>query len=66
MSVDCDPLIAVPQLYIVAVNVLLGVLFGFFVVRAMKLEPSLDVAVTPDDVRAIVLHGTAPPSFNGT
>ena len=41
----CDPLIAVPQVYVMAVDILLRLLFGFFVVFAKELNAVLYATV---------------------
>ena len=56
----CDPAIQLPKLYVMAVHVLLGAVFGFFIVRATKLESCLDMAIWPNGVGAVFLHGPPP------
>jgi hypothetical protein len=40
-----DPVIGLPELYVVAVNQLLGALFGYLVVRAKQVNAFPDVPV---------------------
>jgi len=51
-----DPAVALPQLYVLAVNQSHGALFRFILVFAKQVDAVEDVAVRPNDVRAILLH----------
>jgi hypothetical protein len=57
---DHDALIAVPQLNVVAVYVLLGLLFGRLIVFAEKLYAVFDVTVWCNYVDSIITHGRFP------
>jgi hypothetical protein len=51
-----DPAVALPQLYIVAVSQSHGALFGFILVLAEQVNAVEDMAVRPNDERAVLLH----------
>jgi hypothetical protein len=57
MMEDRNPLVAVPEFYVVAVHILLGVLFCFLVIGAPKFVTVQHVSVLADNKGAIVLHG---------
>jgi hypothetical protein len=51
-----DHMSVMPQLYVMTVHILLGAVLGFLIVRAIKLETLLDVAIVPDDIRPVFAH----------
>ena len=52
----CDPSVALPKFHILAVNQSDSALFGFVFVRAEEVYAIEDMAIRPNDVRAVLLH----------
>lgn len=52
----CDPAVALPKFYILAVNQSDGALFSFLFIRAEEVYAIEDMAIRPNDVRAVLLH----------